>query len=175
MIRFNDIDKTVIDVNSITGYSKNDDSIGINLILSSTREKFVEYNSYETRNIDIELLDKLFDIKNIEDKAMSVEKPTRDVNVMKPKIELVSELSGEESKLVSKGEDDPVKYLTWKDVKQYATSIKAEMPNGDIKWIWYKPAFGGYIDIADVNDDTRLDAIIYDEDLFNSLRLKEVR
>jgi hypothetical protein len=151
MIRFNDIDRTVIDVNSITGYSKNDDSIGINLILSSTREKFVEYNSYETRNIDIELLDKIFDVISIEDEV--------------------------EAKVEPEKTCEPVeeKYVTWDYVKQMATAIKVETSNGDLKQIWYKPIFGGYIYIADANDDTHIDAIIYDEDLFNSLRLKEVR
>jgi len=161
MIRLNDINKTVIDEKAINTYGVL--HLGISLLIGDFGLK-LEYETNEVRDKDIELLDKIFDVKDIEYKAMSVAKPTGYVNVMKPKYELVSE-----------GEYDPVKkeeYLTWKDVSQYATSIKAEMPNGDIRNVFYNNSEK----CIGVKSYYRNDcgAYIYDDDLFNALMLKKV-
>ena len=174
MIRLNDIDKTVIDEKEIKGYStfivgfydrdEYKEGERICCLYTGNIGMKVEYETKEARDKDIELLDKIFDVKDIEYKAMSVEKPTGYVNVMKPEYELVSE-----------GEYDPVKkeeYLTWKDVKRYATGIKAQLPNGETHIIRYDDD-NDRIEFGNSHSET-YDGCIYDEDLFNALMLKKV-
>jgi hypothetical protein len=158
MIRLNDIDKTVIDESKVVAYyGYGEDKTCI--YLGGTI--YVDYNSKELRDKDIELLDQLFDVKSIEDKANAY---PHEIDALK------FAMSG------IKKECEPVKeeYITWDYVKQYAMPLKVEMPNGDIKAIWYDNHFSGVIGILNPNDKDNYDACFYDEDLFNALLLKKV-
>jgi UDP-galactopyranose mutase len=62
MIRLNDIDRTVINESKVVSYNE-DDLYGIYIYLNES--KYVDYESKEARDQDIELLGKLFNVKSI--------------------------------------------------------------------------------------------------------------
>lgn len=164
MIRLNDINKTVIDEKTIEIYNaykdymydhdteKNKDVEAIEL-RTSNGGITVRYDSKEARDKDIELLDKIFDVKSIEDKA----------NAYPDEIDALKfAMSG------IKKECEPVKeeYITWEDVKQVEGTIKAELPNGAVREMFYND--------YDKHIYIKQGVYIYDEDLFNALKLKKV-
>ena len=168
MIRLNDTDKTVIDEKEIKGYfayDYKDDEYDTIIeyclrIIRRHNTSMFQYGTKKARDKDIELLDKLFDVKSIE-------------GVAKP--ELYSNEGGinEESKLVSEGEYNPVKkeeYLTWEEVKNSEKKINIKLSNGDIHRVSYDEA-NERIRFW-VGDD--YEGCIYEEDLFNALKLKRV-
>jgi hypothetical protein len=111
------------------------------------------YDSKEARDKDIELLDKIFDVKSIEDKA-NEEYDFGEFQVINPK--------------PTKEE----KYVTWHDIEVSALTTRVEMPNGDIRIVYYNNSEK----CIGVKSYYRNDcgAYIYDEDLFNALMLKKV-
>lgn len=150
MIRLNDCYKTVIDESKFVAYNK-DETDGIDVILTN-KVLYAQYNSQELRDKDIELLDKIFDVKSIEDKV-NEEKPSydfREPQVMNPK--------------PTKEE----KYVTWEEVKNSKKKIKVKMPNGDNRFIFCNDG-----DIVIARNEYR-EGRIYEEDLFNSLMLKKL-
>jgi hypothetical protein len=154
MIRLNDIDRTVIDESKVAAYYVYEEDKAC-IYLGGT--KYVDYNSKEARDKDIELLDKIFDVKSIEDKA-NEEKPSYDfgeLQVMNPK---------------------PVKeeYLTWDYVAEYNIPLKAKLPNGDIRTLRYEDNFDGLIGICTRDDNENYSAYFYDKETFNSLKLRKV-
>jgi hypothetical protein len=165
MIRLNDIDKTVIDeskVDAYYGYGEDKTCIYLGGTI------YVDYNSKEARDKDIELLDQLFDVKSIEDKANAY---PHELDALKFAMSGIKK----ECELVSEGEDDLVKkeeYLTWKDVesgKSLTTYIKALL-NGKTVFVRWND-----VDIRLYDEqDGLIIACIYDEDLFNALMLKKV-
>jgi predicted RNase H-like nuclease (RuvC/YqgF family) len=164
MIRLNDIDKTVIDESKVVAYyGYGEDKICI--VLSTSL--YVDYNSQEQRDKDIELLDKIFDVKSIEDKANAY---PHEIDVLNYTVSGIKK----ECKLVSEGEYDPVKkeeYLTWEEVKNSKKKINIKFSNGDIHSVGYDEGnariqfFVGY----------DYEGCIYEEDLFNALKLKRVK
>ncbi len=157
MIRLNDINKTVIDEKKMnmymgrqyTNYDTDTPTFEKIYELYISNERIgitIQYETKELRDKDIELLDKLFEVKSIEYKAKSQAKP-----------ELTGKCVKEE-------------YLTWYDVKQSENPIKAKLPNGDIKMICYDDEDDDII----IESYTHREARIYDEDLFNALMLKRV-
>ena len=147
MIRLNDISKTVIDESKVSAYYGYEEE---KVYISLGGNRYVDYNSKELRDKDIELLDKLFDVKSIEDKDMEESKPSYDF--------------GELQVL------DPVKkeeYLTWDYVKQFECGVNAYLPEGSICKVYYE----------EVNDRIQLGnehGYIYNKRLFNALKLKKV-
>jgi hypothetical protein len=161
MIKLNDIDKTVIDESKVVAYyGYGEDKICI--VLSTNL--YADYYSPEQRDKDIELLDKLFDVKSIEDKA----------NAYPHEIDVFNyAMSGikKESKLVSEGEDDLVKkeeYLTWDEV----CNKKGEYFSAEISNVLVTCLYNGE-DIV-IFTDSSIGSFVYDKDLFNALRLKKV-
>jgi hypothetical protein len=144
MIRLNDVDRTVIDESKVAayyGYGEDKTCIVLSTCL------YVDYYSQEQRDKDIELLDKIFDVKSIEDKA-NEEYDFGEPQVMNPK---------------------PTKeeYLTWDYVKQFECGVNAYLPDGSICKVYYE----------ENNNRIQLGVgrgYIYDEDLFNALMLKKV-
>ena len=63
MIRLNDNSRTVIDESKVSAYYGYEEE---KVYISLGGNRYVDYNSKELRDKDIELLDKLFDVKNIE-------------------------------------------------------------------------------------------------------------
>lgn len=149
MIRLNDINNTVIDESKVVAYYEYEEEKTYCISIVLNIKLFVDYNSKEARDKDIELLDKLFDVKNIED--------------------YVYGRYPDETQTIKKT-SEPVKeeYLTWEDVRQSEKLIEAELPNGDIKLICYED------DDIVIESDTHREARIYDENLFNALMLKKV-
>jgi hypothetical protein len=152
MIRLDDIDRTVIDESKVVAYyGYGEDKTCI--YLGGTI--YVDYNSKELRDKDIELLDKIFDVKSIEDKANAY---PHELDALK------FAMSG------IKQECEPVKkeeYLTWDYVKQFECGVNSYLPEGSICKVYYEEG----------NDRIQLGAgrgYIYDEDLFNALKLKKV-
>jgi len=155
MIRLNDKYKTRInekDINRYYAEGKEDVYITINIIICGDYEHLF-YESKELRDKDIELLDKLLDVKSIEDKA-NESYDLGELQVLEPE--------------PTKKE----KYLTWEEAKKYATMIKAKLPNGEIALISWNDCCIYMYD--EVNREYRINATIYDEDLFNALMLKKV-
>ena len=158
MIRLNDSNKIVIDETKINEYYSQDE-MGlpvIKMIICGNYENIL-YSTKEARDKDIELLDKIFDVKDIEYKAIAESKPSYDFG--EPQV-----LEPEPTK--------KEKYLTWKEAKKYATMIKAKLPNGEIALISWNDCCIYMYD--EVNREYRINATIYDEDLFNALMLKKV-
>jgi hypothetical protein len=117
------------------------------------------YNDEQVRDKDIELLDKLFDVKSIEDKA----------NAYPHEIDVLNyTMSG------IKKECEPVKeeYLTWEEVEQSEKPIKAQLPNGETHMIYYDDDNDRIEFIGDYHSGI-YGGCIYDEDLFNALKLKK--
>lgn len=159
MIRLNDINKTVIDEKKINTYGIV--HLSISLLIGDFGLK-LEYETDEARDKDIELLDKIFDVKDIEDKA----------NAYPDEIDALKfAMSG------IKKECEPVKkeYITWEEVaKQSENEIKVKLSNGDIKKLKYdNTVYCGSISINNISRGNT-DGYIYDEDLFNALMLKKV-
>ncbi len=163
MIRLNDINKTVIDESKVVAYSgyEQGNAYGerkdyyINFILNS--KLYVEYNSKEARDKDIELLDKLFDTKSIKDKANAY---PHEIDALK------FAMSG------IKQECEPAKeeYITWDYVCQLG-SIIATLPSGErVKCIYNQADIIGFYSIV----TNRYDGYIANKDLFNALKLKKV-
>jgi hypothetical protein len=165
MIRLNDINKTVISESKVVAYDRfadnyYDSKTGINknmeVISLFVERHYIKalYESKEARDKDIELLDKIFEVKSIEDKANEESKPSYDF--------------GEPVECEPKQEE----YITWNYVKQTfkeGTKIKVEMPNGDNRFIFCDDG-----DIIIARNDCR-EGRIYTEDLFNALMLKKVK
>lgn len=155
MIRLNDINKTVIDEKSINEYYSQDE-MGLNIIkmiIGGIYEN-VMYSTKKARDKDIELLDKLFDVKSIEDKANAY---PHEIDALK------FAMSG------IKKECEPVKeeYITWDYVKQFECAVNAYLSEGSICKAYYE----------DDNDRIQLGVgrgYIYDKDLFNALKLRKV-
>ena len=169
MIRLNDINKTVIDEKEIKAYSGCEGDLfeieEISLLVGKTHINF-RYDSKETRDKDIELLDKIFDVKDIEYKANAY---PHELDALK------FAMSGmkQESKLVSEGEYDPVKkeeYLTWDYVRRRKPTYIKALLNGKKVHVVLKDMFIRLFD----EDENYINATIYDEDLFNALMLKKV-
>lgn len=161
MIRLNDIDKTVIDESKVVAYyGYGEDKICIYLGGSI----YVDYNSQEQRDKDIELLDKIFDVKSIEDKANAY---PHEIDALKFAMSGIKK----ESKLVSEGEDDLVKkeeYLTWDEV----CNKKGEFFSAEISNVLVTVVYNSR-EIAIFNDNA-IASFVYDKDLFNALKLKKV-
>jgi hypothetical protein len=160
MIRLNDINKTVISETKVVAYdrfvdnyydSKTGISKNMEVISLFVERHYIKawYESKEARDKDIELLDKIFDVKSIEYKA-NEEYDFGELQVINP------EPAKEE------------KYITWEEVKNSKKKIKVKMPNGNNRFIFYKDC-----DIVIARNDYR-EGRIYDEDLFNALMLKKV-
>jgi hypothetical protein len=155
MIRLNDKYNSRVNENDINWYNAEEKAgvyITINILICGDYEHLF-YESKELRDKDIELLDKIFDVKSIEYKA-NEEYDFGEPQVMNPK--------------PTKKE----KYVTWKDVKRYATWVNVEFPNGEFRTVDYDEECLS-INIMSNYSDTK-EAIIYDEDLFNALMLKKV-
>jgi hypothetical protein len=166
MIRLNDINKTVIDEKSINEYYSQDEMVfTIRMIIGGTYEN-VMYSIKELRDKDIELLDKLLEVKDIKEQ---VEIAKLKKEVASHDMGITSEIAREYiSNLNTCAPAKEEKYITWKEVKNSKKKIKVKMPNGDNRFIFCD---GG--DIVIVNNDYR-EGRIYDEDLFNALMLKKV-
>ena len=170
MIRLNDINKTVIDESKVVAYSGYEQvnayeerkDYHINFIFNS--KLYVEYNSQEARDKDIELLDMLFDVKSIEDKAHAY---PHEVDALKFAMSGINE----ESKLVSEGDYDPVKkeeYLTWDEV----CNKKGEYFSAEISNVLVTLLYNGH-EITIFNGNA-IASFVYSKDLFNALKLKKV-
>jgi len=161
MIRLNDIDKTVIDESKVVAYyGYGEDKICIYLGGSI----YVDYNSKELRDKDIELLDKLLDVKSIEDKANAY---PHEIDALKFAMSGIKK----ESKLVSEGEDDLVKkeeYLTWDEV----CNKKGEFFSAEISNVLVTLLYNGH-EITIFNGNA-IASFVYSKDLFNALKLKKV-
>ena len=178
MIRLNDINKTVISETKIKCYgSLNDytynngvrvDREAINVLFTMGEINF-QYESKELRDKDIELLDKIFDVKAIEDKANeeSTQIPNEPIPYYEP-----SDLGEPQVLVPVREESKPTKeeYLTWEEVKNSKKNINIKFSNGDIHSVGYDEGnariqfFVGY----------DYEGCIYEEDLFNALMLKKV-
>lgn len=171
MIRLNDESKTRINEKDIIFYRPKYEIglIVITMVICGDVENLY-YNNEQLRDKDLELLDKLFDVKSIEDKVKN--------RIYPDSIDAFNyAMSGikKECKLVSEGEYDPVKkeeYLTWKDVEQSEKPIKAKLPNGDVRLLEYNKNTS---EINIFNPDSYFyGACILNENLFNALMLKKV-
>jgi hypothetical protein len=170
MIRLNDKYNSRVNENDINWYGVEEkEGVYISIDICGDYEHLF-YETKEARDKDIELLDQLFEVKDIKEQ----------VEIAKLKKEVASHDMGIPSErardyISNLNTCAPVKkeeYLTWKDVKRIATKIKAELPNGYIRMIYYdEECFSISImsNLADIKE-----AIIYDEDLFNALMLKKV-
>jgi hypothetical protein len=160
MIRLNDIDKTVIDESKVVAYyGYGEDKICI--VLSTNL--YVDYFSPEQRDKDIELLDKIFDVKSIEDKANAY---PHEIDVLNYTVSGIKK----ECKLVSEGEYDLVKkeeYLTWDEV----CNKKEEYFSAEISNVLVTVMYNGESIV--IFTDSSVASFVYDEDLFNALKLKK--
>ena len=161
MIILNDINKTVIDESKVVAYYgyEEEKTYCISIVLSI--KLFVDYNSQEARDKDIELLDKLFDVKNIEDYVYG--RYPDETQTIKKASEHVKE---DDENL----EEDDENYVHWGDVCQLG-SVEVELPSSAVaKCTWFSKQ--NRIGISYFVND--YDAFIYDENLFNALMLKKV-
>jgi ATP-dependent Clp protease ATP-binding subunit ClpA len=151
MIRLNNASKTRINEKDISLYRPKDE-LGlpvITMVICGDVENLY-YNNEQLRDKDIELLDKIFDIKSIEDKANAY---PHEIDALKFAIAM-SDI---------KKEFAPVKeeYITWEEIKNSKKIIEVKMPNGDIHSVYYE----------ENEDRIQLgvgNGYIYDEDLFNA-------
>jgi hypothetical protein len=148
MIKFNDKAQTRIDEKVIIFYYTEStfvvgDTIDINIMGKHCK---LVYNSKALRDTDLDLLDKLFSVKYIQNKTENLDeenKPTKE------------------------------EYLTWKDMKGIAFEcIRVKFPNGSTRIIYYNSAVDKVIIKSETPGD--IDGFIYNEDLFNALMLKKV-
>jgi hypothetical protein len=159
MIRLNNASKTRINEKDINLYRPKDE-LGlpvITMVICGDAENLY-YNNEQLRDKDIELLDQLFEVKSIEDKANAY---PLEIDALK------FAMSG------IKKECEPVKkeeYLTWDEVKNSKKKINIKFSNGDIHSVGYDEGnariqfFIGF----------DYEGCIYEEDLFNALKLKKV-
>ena len=164
MIRLNDINKTVIDENLITGYKETRgveyankldkyylDAIG--LMKSLNELVVINYRTKEDRDKDIELLDMLFDVKSIEEKAMCVAKP---------------ELYPDEGGINEESEPVREEYITWNSVTE--GDVNSVIFGVDVR-LRYNSFLNAIVIYKEID---KIVATIYDESLFKSLELKKV-
>jgi hypothetical protein len=159
MIRLNDKYNSRVNENDINWYGVEEkEGVYISIDICGDYEHLF-YETKEARDKDIELLDKIFDVKSIEDKANAY---PHEVDALKFAMSDI------------KKEFEPVKeeYITWDEVKNSKKKIKVKMPNGDNRVIFCDD---GDIIIARIiaRNDYR-EGRIYKEDLFNALKLKKV-
>jgi hypothetical protein len=153
MIRLNDINKTVIDEKSINEYySQGEMNLNcIRMIIGGAYENFM-YSTKELRDKDIELLDQLFDVKSIEDKA-NEEKPSYDFG---------------ELQVINPNPTKKEKYLTWDEV----CNKKGEYFSAEISNVLVTLLYNGH-EITIFNGNA-IASFVYSKDLFNALKLKKV-
>jgi hypothetical protein len=167
MIRLNDNHKTRLNERNLSRYYKDKGEYFLICIELAGSHSYLLYKSKEARDKDIELLDKIFDIKSIEDKA-NEEKPS-----YKSKYE-PNYVLGDSQEC----EPEPVlveqEYLTWDYVAEYNIPLKAKLPNGDIRTLRYEDNFDGLIGICTRDDNENYSACFYDRETFNALRLRRV-
>jgi hypothetical protein len=160
MIRLNDKDNSRINEKSIDYYITTNicDSIEIEIEIGRELYNFC-YETKEARDKDIELLDKIFDVKSIEDKANAY---PHEIDVLNYTVSGI------------KKENEPVKeeYITWEEVEQSEKPIKAQLPNGETHMIYYDDDNDRIEFIGDYHSGI-YGGCIYDEDLFNALKLKK--
>jgi hypothetical protein len=156
MIRLNDKDNSRINEKDINFYRVEGNEsvcITINIIICGDYEH-LRYETKEARDKDIELLDKLFDVKSIEDKA----------NAYPHEIDVFNyAMSG------IKKENEPVKeeYLTWNSVTEGDV-------NSTIFGIDVRLRYNSYLNaIVLYKECDKIVATIYDKDVFHSLKLKK--
>lgn len=155
MIRLNDDRRTVIDESKVVAYYGYEDEKVLCVDVGQLDIIYVEYDSKEQKDKDIELLDKLFDTKSIEDYVYGrYPDETQTIENFKNQVDNVD------------------KYITWKDVKRLDCCVKVYLPNGNITVVHYDDD-NERIQIESSYGDT-YDGCIYDEDLFNALMLKRV-
>jgi hypothetical protein len=164
MIRLNDNHKTRLNERNLSRYYKDKGEYFLICIELAGSHSYLLYKSKEARDKDIELLDKIFDIKSIEYKA-NEEKPSYN-----PKYE-PNYVLGDSQECEPKPTKEE-KYVTWHDIEVSALTTRVEMPNGDIRLVYYNNSEK----CIGVKSYYRNDcgAYIYDEDLFNALMLKKV-
>jgi hypothetical protein len=166
MIRLNDKDNSRINEKDINFYRVEENEsvcITINIIICGDYEH-LRYETKEARDKDIELLDKILDVKSIEDKANAYPHEIDVLNYTASGIK-------KESKLVSEGEYDLVKkeeYLTWDEV----CNKKGEFFSAEISNVLVTVVYNSR-EIAIFNDNA-IASFVYDKDLFNALKLKKV-
>lgn len=170
MIRLNDINKTVIDEKKTnmymgrqyTNYDTDTPTFENKYELYISNERIgitIQYATKEARDKDIELLDKLFDVKNIEDKAYAYPHEIDALKFAMSGIKKASEPAKEE-------------YLTWKEVesgKSLTTYTKALLNGKTVFVRWNDLGIRLYDE-----EDGLITAAFYSADLFNALRLKKV-
>ncbi len=169
MIRLNDEYKTRINEKNLNRYypDKGGEYFVIYIEFAGSHSHLL-YKSKELRDKDIKLLDKIIDVKSIEDKANAY---PHELDALKFAMSGIKK----ECELVSEGEDDLVKkeeYITWEDVesgKSLTTYIKALLNGKTVFVRWNDVTIRLYDE-----EDGLIIASIYDEDLFNALKLKKV-
>jgi hypothetical protein len=149
MIRLNDVNKTVIDEKSINEYYLQDEMNlnTIRMIICRTYENFM-YSTKELRDKDIELLDKLLDVKSIEDKANE-------------------EYDFGELQVINPNHTKKEKYLTWDEV----CNKKGEYFSAEISNVLVTALYNGH-EITIFNGNA-IASFVYSKDLFNALKLKK--
>jgi exonuclease III len=157
MIRLNDIESTRVNEKDINYYKSVKETMTptIKMVICGDINGLY-YSSKELRDKDIELLDKLLEVKSIEDKANAY---PHEIDALKFAIAM-SDI---------KKEFAPVKeeYITWDYVKQFECGVNTYLPEGSVCKVYYEEG----------NDRIQLGVgrgYIYDEDLFNALMLKKV-
>jgi hypothetical protein len=182
MIRLNDINKTVIDETKVVAYDRfvdnyYDSKAGISKnmeVISLFVERHyikVWYESKEARDNDIELLDKLFEVKNIKEQV-EIEKLKKEV--ASHDMGITSELASEYISNLNTCAPTKEEYITWDYVVEYNIPLKAKLPNGDIRTLRYEDNFDGLIGICTRDDNENYSACFYDKETFNSLKLRKV-
>jgi hypothetical protein len=112
MIRLNDINKTVIDESKVVAYYAYEEEKDYCVCIALNGNRYVDYNSQEQRDKDIELLDQLFEVKKIE--------------------KVVDQTPYEGEKTCGP------KQLTWDYVKQFECGVNAYLPEGSICKVYYE-------------------------------------
>ena len=165
MIRLNDEYKTRINEKNLNRYypDKGGEYFVIYIEFAGSHSHLL-YKSKELRDKDIELLDKIIDVKSIEDKANAY---PHELDALKFAMSGIKK----ECELVSEGEDDLVKkeeYLTWDEV----CNKKGEFFSAEISYVLVTVVYNSR-EIAIFNDNA-IASFVYDKDLFNALKLKKV-
>jgi hypothetical protein len=164
MIRLNNCYKTVIDESKVVAYNK-DETDGIDVILTN-RVLYVQYDSKEVRDKDIELLDQLFEVKDIKEQVeiekLKKEVASHDMGITSERArEYISNLNA--CAPVKKEE-----YLTWDEV----CNKKGEYFSAEISNVLVTALYNGH-EITIFNGNA-IASFVYSKDLFNALKLKKV-
>ena len=169
MIRLNDEYKTRINEKNLNRYypDKGGEYFVIYIEFAGSHSHLL-YKSKELRDKDIKLLDKIIDVKSIEDKANAypheldalkfamsgIKKECAPVKKSKPEIRV--NIMQEE-------------YITWEEVMQSETRIKGKLAN---ELVEIQSLHSDNSVVISINSNVA--SFVYDEDLFNALKIKKV-